>query len=205
MTRPRGAPLRVLMVSQPTDGGVGAFVSSLSSYALERGLAVALACPPSDLARDLSERGVQWEKLCLSRGVDRKDLTLIRALRARMTDCDVLHLHSSKAGALGRIAARALLGHSRPSIMFTPHGWSWHAGGAHTRQLYVEVERALARSADVTVPVSLSEAAEGRRVLGARAGEMRTILEWSRRPRFHALRASGRARRLSSARRCWEV
>ncbi len=83
-------------------------------------------------------------------------LRLIRL--CRLLRPDVLHLHSSKAGFLGRIGARLA---GCPIVVFTPHCWSFQSEGpGRRRDLYVRLERFASRFCDMTVAVSQREADE---------------------------------------------
>ena len=65
---------------------------------------------------------------------------------------DIVHTHSSKAGVLGRLAARAA---GVPLIFHTAHGWGFHAGQpAPVRSLFVWCERVSSRVTDRIVAVS---------------------------------------------------
>ncbi len=65
---------------------------------------------------------------------------------------DIVHTHSSKAGVIGRLAARAA---ATPNIFHTAHGWGFHdRQSAITHSLFVLVERRAARCSDVIVAVS---------------------------------------------------
>src|SRR5690606_18907716 len=64
---------------------------------------------------------------------------------------DLVSTHSSKAGLLGRIAARSL---GLPAI-FTAHGWAFTEGVPdRQRRLYVHVERIAARLCDRIINIS---------------------------------------------------
>ena len=83
--------------------------------------------------------------------------SLRRLLRAHHPD--IVHTHSSKAGALGRVAARL---ERMPSVVHTVHGWSFHgemAGPA--RAAYVRAERAAARWTDRLVVVTTNDRVKG--------------------------------------------
>lgn len=68
-------------------------------------------------------------------------LKLLRTLRAGRFD--VVHTHSSKAGVLGRLAAKCA---RVPVIVHTVHGWSFHDGlSPLVRKAYIGLERLLAR------------------------------------------------------------
>jgi glycosyltransferase involved in cell wall biosynthesis len=64
---------------------------------------------------------------------------------------DIVHLHSSKAGILGRLAARRF---SIP-VVFTAHGWAFTEGVSVTRRfLYRAIEQRLAHYASKIITVS---------------------------------------------------
>ncbi len=82
---------------------------------------------------------------------DWRALWEIRGILAREKP-DVLHLHSSKAGILGRLAGKLA---RVPRILFTAHGFSFHERLAPLPlQGSVWLERVLAPLSDVIVPVS---------------------------------------------------
>lgn len=64
---------------------------------------------------------------------------------------DLVHLHSSKAGILGRLAAKSL---GLPTV-FTAHGWAFTEGvSLKRRKLYLFVERFMAKFTDKIIAVS---------------------------------------------------
>ena len=80
-------------------------------------------------------------------------------LAAMMTEVDLVHTHSSKAGILGRLAARAA---GVRAVVHTVHGWSFNETQATaTRRTFVELERAAARMTDALVCVSAADRATG--------------------------------------------
>jgi len=90
------------------------------------------------------------------------DLSHVKVLRRLMPGFDLVHAHSSKAGALTRLAAMTM--RRPPPIVFSPHAWSWLVGGGMSR-FYLSIERLLASRTDVFVAVGEREAAEGRSAL----------------------------------------
>jgi len=93
-------------------------------------------------------------------------LALVELVRlCRRIRPDMVHAHSSKAGALGRLAAA--LAHV-PVRVFTVHGWSFAAYGGLSGLLYVWVERRLRRLTTAVVCV-----AEASRDVGVHAGACR--------------------------------
>ncbi len=136
---------------------------------------IVVACPPDGyLSGWAREVGATWQPLQLSRGANPRDLPSLARLAAIAADHDVLHLHSSTAGALGRLALLLIPPRRRPACVFTPHAWSWWVGGpaAVPYQLF---EWRAAGIADAIVAVSHDAAEIGRTVLRARSDRIRVI------------------------------
>ena len=148
----------VLLVHQPTDGGVGRHVSDLAAGLQERGFRAVL-CGPSrpaglpdscahielDLRRAIAPTG-----RCPSgspAGANSR-----RDARRRS-----FHAHSSKAGAVVRLAKPL---HPRTPVIYTPHGYAFagHFSHEHERFAYRQIERMLAGLADRVLCVCESEA-----------------------------------------------
>jgi glycosyltransferase involved in cell wall biosynthesis len=81
-----------------------------------------------------------------------RDVAAIVRLASMLRDVDLLHTHSSKAGILGRIAARLA---GVRGVVHTVHGWSFNdVQPARTRRLYLGAERAASRLTDRIVCVA---------------------------------------------------
>lgn len=161
-------PLDVLLVSQPVSYGVAVFVRQLAEAAVAAGHRVTVVCPGPErgpLAGWVRAAGAEHRTLDMARQPGPRDLVDLWSLRRLAKGRDVVHLHSSKAAALGRLAV-LMLGRRRPAVVVTPHYWSWLVGG-RLAPLYRWVERVLAPRCDAIVAVSEAEAAEGRAVLPA--------------------------------------
>jgi len=103
------------------------------------------------------------------------DRRALRELRRVVTDghFDVVHTHSSKAGALGRIAARDA-GVGR--IVHTFHGFPFHEFQSRPRRFaYVRIEQHLGRWTDAFLAVGPAVAAEAIRRRIAPPERVRTI------------------------------
>jgi len=159
--RPR---LHILHVSQPTDGGCAIAVRCLAEAGARAGHTVTVACPDqAHLPAWTAEAGAEWHPLPMVREPSPGDVSALLRMRRLFQRADVVHLHSSKAGALGRLALRSL-GRRAPASCFTPHGWSWLVGG-RMAPAYRTYERVAAAWTDAIVAVSAEEAAAGRAVL----------------------------------------
>jgi glycosyltransferase involved in cell wall biosynthesis len=147
---------RVLLVHQPTGGGVARHVADLA-----RGLTVrgheAIVCgpsPPDGL------KGIAHEPLSMQRAVSpAADLSALAAFAqiVRRVRPDVVHAHSSKAGAIARLGR---LAHPRIPVIYTPHGYAFagHFSSVVERATYREIERVLSPLASRVVCVCEAEA-----------------------------------------------
>lgn len=166
---------RVLLASQVTISGVAICMRELIRGGVAAGFELTVACPEEgDLRRWAVEAGAHWEHLELVRSPHLSDLPGVARMRRLATTTDVIHLHSSKAGAVGRLALAGLPASRRPPCAFTPHGWSWLVGGA-LAPAYRSFEALAARMTHTIVAVSQDEAAAGRAVLGRSGRRLRVI------------------------------
>ena len=150
---------------QPTDGGTAVVVRELVRAGVAAGDKVTVASPAGGyLSRWVQAAGATWIELPMSRAPSPRDLRVVPTVRRLLASADVVHLHSSKAGAVGRLAARSM-GARRPRVVFTPHGWSWYVSERLARA-FVAFERWAARCTDVIVAVSADEQRDGHRMLG---------------------------------------
>ena len=165
---------RILIVSQVTVSGVAICVRNLVRAAVDSGYEVTVACPSKgDLAAWTEEEGAKWERLEMRRAPHPGDLVAALRVRRLARASTLVHLHSSKAGAVGRLAL-ASLGRTRPPSVVTPHGWSWLVGG-WARPAYRLIEWILFPVTTAVVAVSDGERSHGRAVLGSRAARIEVI------------------------------
>lgn len=167
--------MKILQVCQPADGGVAHHVEILSKELINRNLPVEVACSPGLLADKLRQAGIKVFVLPLVRPVSpRNDLFAAYALWriVRKGGYSLVHAHSAKAGAVGRLAA--LL--ARVPAIYTPHAWSFLAAGTgFERQAYNAVERLLAPFTNRIICVSTGEMELGDQVVGASSEELRLV------------------------------
>lgn len=105
----------------------------------------------------------------------RDDRTALRKLTelCRVGRYDVVHTHSTKAGALGRLAAHRA---EVPLIVHTYHGFPFHEFQNPLRKAaYIAVERRLARITDVVLAIGSGVATEALRRGLATPSHLRTI------------------------------
>jgi glycosyltransferase involved in cell wall biosynthesis len=156
---------RVLQLLQPDDGGVLSHVVHLAGELRRRGWDVEVAGSPGAVAV-LADAGVPVHELPIARAPGIGDLRAARALRRIDRDggYELVHAHSSKAGAL----ARAALPRAR-RLVYTPHCFAFAAGFGRARPLYWAVEQALVPRTAALVACSEWERRAARRLAGARS------------------------------------
>lgn len=105
----------------------------------------------------------------------RDDRAALHELTAHLRDrrFDVVHTHSSKAGALGRVAGRWA---QTPCLVHTFHGFPFHPFQSRVRRAaYVAVERRLGRLTDFFLAVGIAVAADAVRLGIAPPDRIRAI------------------------------
>lgn len=151
--------ISILHVTQSAGYGVAHYLEDLVADQAARGWRVALATPPSvpleERCRALGVDHVLWDaQRSITGNVVPESARFRRVLRAAAPD--VVHLHSSKAGLVGRLTMRG----RRPTI-FSPHAWSFLHEGPMMQRAALTWERWGARWADVIVCGSAAERARG--------------------------------------------
>lgn len=123
----------------------------------EERFTIDVACPRASevWAALAGTPGVTLHPISPARGPSPADVVTLARLVRLARRADVVHLHSSKAGFVGRLAA--LLGGQRRRCLFTPHCWSfWMASGFEER-LYTSLEHLAAHWCRTIVAVSNEE------------------------------------------------
>ena len=154
---------RVLLCHQPTDGGVGRHIADLAVGLGSRGYDVLLCGPavPEGLAGDFPHAHLDLRRAVAARA----DLSAIARFGAIVKDArpDIVHAHSSKAGAVVRLAR---ISHPRVPVVYTPHGYAFagYFSRRAERVAYRGIERLLAPMAARVVCVCEAEARLARSV-----------------------------------------
>lgn len=162
-------PLCVLHVAECFGGGVLEMVRLVAERSVQAGHRHTIAYgrrpeTPKD-PRSVIDPRVGLEELDWHRRSAGSQVAVGRRLRwlCDALGPDVVHLHSSFAGAVGVAALRG-----RCSLLYTPHAFASSVGSSPARQLVLRgLERLILRGADAVGAVSRSEA-ETARELGAR-------------------------------------
>jgi glycosyltransferase involved in cell wall biosynthesis len=154
---------RIVLVHQPVGGGVGRHVVDLAGGLADRGHEVFVCgpAPPSGLCDTVTHVPLSLRREIAPRG----DLAAVTAFCriVRGVRPDLIHAHSSKAGAVARIARVAYL---KTPVLYTPHGYAFagHFSRELERRAYREIERVLALASTRVVCVCEAEARLARTV-----------------------------------------
>lgn len=160
-----GRPLRILLVSEPGWAGVFRHVEGLADFLHQKNQKVALAYSDvrgsdglQSLVERIQQRGGPVRNLRVSHAPQPGDLRAwarLRSLRREFRP-DVIHAHSSKAGALVRLPA--WFHRSAIPLFYTPNAYygMGHRGGL-AEWMFTAVERWLA-NVGTTINISEDEA-----------------------------------------------
>lgn len=149
--------MKVLHFSETLPGGIASFLDEICLYQLESfGIEnVRFFIPASD--RSHTPR-IPRECYIEFRRSGRNINSLFRIamhLRASVKEYepDILHLHSSFAGFIGRTATLGLK--KRPQIVYCAHGWAFSQEvPSLMKAVYTQVERILAKRTDAIINIS---------------------------------------------------
>lgn len=144
--------MRVLHVAESTAGGLGVYLEAITRAGVDRGFDVHLAVPSSpDLGTRFACRIHPWDVTARPGPQLLGEILRLRRIVAQVQP-NVVHLHSSMAGLVGRLVVRG----RRPTIL-QPHSWSFTAvsgGWSHGARRW---ERLAARWTHLVVCVSEGE------------------------------------------------
>lgn len=150
--------MRIAYVITQSDsiGGASIHVRDLAQYFNEQGNHVCvLVGGNGTFITHLEERGIPYISIPnMVRPISPvKDILAYREIRKTLLGLkpDIVTTHSSKAGVLGRLAARSL----GIPVIFTAHGWAFTEGVSNCQRfVYKHIERFMTRFSDKIITVS---------------------------------------------------
>lgn len=152
--------MKVLHIVEAFAGGILTYLKTLVNGLDDDYQCYILYARRSETPVDLNElfpRAVLIESRMLTREISPfKDVSAIAEARRTIKEInpDIIYAHSSKAGAVARIANIGL----KNVCIYNPHGWSFNMKGAPKKQrLYSELERILAPLCDRIICISNAE------------------------------------------------
>ncbi|WP_282128162.1 glycosyltransferase family 4 protein [Roseobacter litoralis] len=190
-------PLRIALVLETSGGGSGRHALDLAEGLAQSGHDVtviwsAVRAQDDFRSRLLAMEGVSNLPLAMHRAVGLADASSLRALKSLLRiqgPFDIIHGHSSKAGALIRLLPRSIPG----ARIYTPHAFRTMDPdmGGRARRIYGTIERVLAPRGDQIITVSTAEY-EHAIGLGIKAQKLTTVVNGAALP-DDADRAAARA------------
>jgi len=161
--------LKVLQVLEATSGGTLKHLMYIATRLDKSKFDVSVACSSlrnPKLQHDmdvLCDFGIDVHVIQMDRRISiskdcRAFLQLLRLMRRNRYD--IVHTHSSKAGFLGRFAARLA---GTPVILYSPHAFYFYRGILGESAFYLALERMAGLVTDAVVTVSYGEGSIARR------------------------------------------
>lgn len=147
--------IRILHVAQAA-GGVDRYIRMLLKYSDKNRFEHILVCSQDYKENDYTDLVVAFEQIEMNREIGKQDLKAIGLIRKliRKYNPDIVYAHSSKAGAIARIADIGI----KNKCIYNPHGWAFNMRTSEKKQkMYVMIERMAAKFCDKIVCISDAE------------------------------------------------
>ena len=144
--------IRILHVAQAA-GGVDRYIRMLLKYLDKEKFENILVCSQDFHEEDYRGLVDSFEQVEMTRAVGGNDLKAIRALIKKYNP-DIVYAHSSKAGAIARIADIGLKNY----CVYNPHGWAFNMRcSAKKKAIYTMIEKIAAPFCDKIICISDAE------------------------------------------------
>lgn len=147
--------IRILHVAQAA-GGVDRYIRMLLKYLDKDKFENVLVCSQDFHEEDYKGLVISFEQIEMTRAIGGNDLKAIKEVRALIIkyNPDIVYAHSSKAGAIARIADIGLKNY----CIYNPHGWAFNMRcSARKKALYTAIEKIAAPFCDKIICISDAE------------------------------------------------
>lgn len=147
--------IRILHVAQ-AGGGVDRYIRMLLKYLNHAKFENVLVCSDSYKQEDYNGLVIAFEQIGMQRPIGAADIKAAHEVRALIKKYkpDIVYAHSSKAGAITRMADIGL----NNICIYNPHGWAFNMKGSQTKQrLYALIEKIAAPFCDQIICISEAE------------------------------------------------
>lgn len=148
--------MKVLFIAQ-SAGGVERYIKSLLQYINRKDYEILMVCSFDYKKEEASLYADYFVNIDMQRSINLlKDFNAILKIRRiiKREKPDIIYLHSSKAGALGRIADLGI----KNKVIYNPHGWAFCMDCSRLKKMiYSMIERLLAPKADRIIAISQCE------------------------------------------------
>lgn len=147
--------IRILHVAQAA-GGVDRYIRMLLKYLDKDKFENILVCSQDFHRGDYNGLVDSFEQIEMNRAIGASDLNSIRKVRRliKKYNSDIVYAHSSKAGAIARMADIGLKNH----CIYNPHGWAFNMRCSDKkRMMYAAIEKMAAPFCDKIICISEAE------------------------------------------------
>ena len=147
--------IRILHVAQAA-GGVDRYIRMLLKYLDKEKFENILVCSQDFNEEDYKGLVDYFEQVEMTRAIGSNDLKAIKSVRTliKKYNPDIVYAHSSKAGAIARVADIGFKNH----CVYDPHGWAFNMRcSAKKRAVYTAIEKIAAPFCDKIICISDAE------------------------------------------------
>ena len=147
--------IRILHVAQAA-GGVDRYIRMLLKYLDKEKFENILVCSQDFHEEDYRDLVDSSEQVEMTRAIGGNDLKAIKEVRTliKKYNPDIVYAHSSKAGAIARVADIGLKNH----CVYNPHGWAFNMRcSAKKKAMYTAIEKVAAPFCDKIICISDAE------------------------------------------------
>lgn len=147
--------IRIMHIAQAA-GGVDCYIRMLLKYLDKDKFENILICSQDFLEEDYKGLVDSFEQIEMTRAIGGNDLKAIKAVRNRIKryNPDIVYAHSSKAGAIARVADIGL----KNCCVYNPHGWAFNMRcSAMKKVMYTAIEKIAAPFCDKIICISDAE------------------------------------------------
>lgn len=147
--------IRIMHVAE-CAGGVDRYLHSLIKYSDHEKFEIILVCSQNYVLLDYEEIADYVKQIQMAHAIGKSDLRAVLEIRKliRKYKPDIVYAHSSKAGAIVRLADIGM----RNKCIYNPHGWAFNMQGSKKKQtVYKILEKVMAPFCDKIICISESE------------------------------------------------
>lgn len=147
--------IRILHVVQAA-GGVDRYIRILLKYLDKEEFENIMVCSQDFHKGDYERLADGFEQIEMNRAIGMSDLKSIREVRRRIKkyNPDIIYAHSSKAGAIARMADIGL----KNRCVYNPHGWAFNMRcSAKKKAMFTAIEKVAAPFCDKIICISDAE------------------------------------------------
>lgn len=147
--------IRILHIAQAA-GGVDRYIRMLLKYLDKGKFENILVCSQDFREEDYRDLADSFEQVEMTRAIGGSDLKAVKGVRAliKKYNPDIVYAHSSKAGAIARVADIGLKNY----CVYNPHGWAFNIRcSAKKKTMYTAIEKVAAPFCDKIICISDAE------------------------------------------------